>query len=43
MVRSGSWIFGAHICRSAIRYNYSAGYRGNDLGFRIVFKKGEKK
>jgi formylglycine-generating enzyme required for sulfatase activity len=41
--RSGSWNFDARLCRCAARnWNYPD-FRYDDLGFRIVFKKGTRK
>jgi formylglycine-generating enzyme required for sulfatase activity len=42
-VRGGSWFRDARGCRSAIRSFWPPGYRYGGLGFRIVFKRGERK
>ena len=34
--RGGNWLEGARYCRVSYRYNYSPGYRGSYLGFRVV-------
>lgn len=41
--RGGSWINGAHNCRSAIRGVYSVDSRRADLGFRVVLPKKRKR
>jgi len=35
VVRGGSWIRGASLCRAASRYGLTPGYRYGDLGFRV--------
>ena len=37
VLRGGSWYFYAEICRSAHRGNYGPDFRGNLVGFRLVF------
>ncbi|NQV26503.1 MAG: SUMF1/EgtB/PvdO family nonheme iron enzyme [Rhodopirellula sp.] len=36
VVRGGSWLFDAQLCRSARRYGYKPDRQANDLGFRVV-------
>jgi len=36
VIRGGSWYYGAHDCRTAFRYNYSAGGRDASIGFRLA-------
>jgi len=36
IVRGGSFIRTAHLCRSATRWKYEASYRGSEIGFRYV-------
>ncbi|MDR0559016.1 MAG: SUMF1/EgtB/PvdO family nonheme iron enzyme [Prevotellaceae bacterium] len=36
VIRGGSWDYGASYCRTAFRDGYSPGYRGINLGFRLV-------
>jgi formylglycine-generating enzyme required for sulfatase activity len=36
IVRGGSFIRTAHLCRSATRWKYEASYRGDEIGFRYV-------
>ena len=36
IVRGGSFIRTAHLCRSAKRWKYEASYRGSEIGFRYV-------
>jgi len=37
VLRGGSWINNAQLCRSANRYGYAPGYRITYIGFRLVF------
>ena len=37
VIRGGSWFTSAEYCRSADRYYFTPGHRGNDVGFRLVF------
>ena len=36
VARGGSWFSSARGCRASYRYNYSPGYRGSILGFRLL-------
>ena len=42
-IRGGSWYDDARSCRSAFGSDWRPGIRYDDLGFRVVFKKGTKK
>ncbi len=37
VMRGGCWCYRARSCRSAHRFNYTPGYRSDNVGFRLVF------
>ncbi len=41
VIRGGSWVDLAWDCRSAVRYGFELGSRGNDLGFRLALSPGQ--
>jgi formylglycine-generating enzyme required for sulfatase activity len=43
VIRGGSWYDAARGCRSAVRFDNPAVNCSGILGFRIVFKRGERK
>jgi formylglycine-generating enzyme required for sulfatase activity len=38
VLRGGSWYLNPRICRSAYRDGYGPAYRGNNCGFRVVWR-----
>ena len=36
VLRGGSWLYDTDLCRSAFRFKLPPGYRGDDVGFRVV-------
>jgi formylglycine-generating enzyme required for sulfatase activity len=36
VLRGGSWVYFARVCRSARRFRNNAGFRGNVIGFRVA-------
>jgi len=41
VLRGGSWNYSAKYCRSAFRYGYNPGFRGNYVGFRLAYSPGQ--
>lgn len=42
VLRGGGWIFSAEYCRSALRDRHDPGFRGDDLGLRVLLVPGQE-